>query len=286
MVFEGNRTKSDQFRREFRILMLSNRNHHSLAIPLDCIGVALSYIRGPKVDDWVQYMLNKVECTLRQGVQPEDEALWEMFIRDFSLSFTDTTKVQNVHQELLELQMQPNRLDDYISTFEHLCALVGWGVDNASTIMLFKKGLTRGLHKAMLKKVVPCLTMLRGWIEGARQQYKLWAEVRASLGGSFAKPARITQNKSQKWRTTLGKKQGGWKGVRQEDQMDVNTMEVNALTTEEKMKLQKVLQFSPHAVPHPVCLPLRYLTCYVLEVPVSVTCDHEYQLHKRDCLFH
>lgn len=238
-VFKGNHAKSNQFMREFRILMLSNRNHHSLAIHLDCISVALSYIHGPKVDDWVEYMLNKVERALRQGVQPEHEALWEMFIQDFSLSFTDTTKVQNVHQELLELQMQPNQLDDYISMSEHLHALVGWGADDASTIMLFKKGLTRGLHKAVLEKVLPHPTTIRGWIEAACQQYKLWAKVRASLGGSFAKPAGITQNQSQKWRVTLGKKQGGWKGVRQEDRMDIDTAEVNALTTEEKTKLQK-----------------------------------------------
>ena len=35
----------------------------------------------------------------------------------------------------------------------------------------------------------------------------------------------------------------------------------------------------------PLCLPLRCLTCYLLEVPASVACDHEYQLHKKDCLF-
>ena len=34
-----------------------------------------------------------------------------------------------------------------------------------------------------------------------------------------------------------------------------------------------------------LCLPLRCFTCYFLEVPVSVTCDREYRLHKMDCLF-
>ena len=96
-IFEENHAKSDQFMREFRILMLSNRNHHSLAIPLNRIGVALSCIHGLKVDNWVEYMLNKVEQALRQGVQPEHEVLWEMFRCDFSLSFTDITKVQNVY---------------------------------------------------------------------------------------------------------------------------------------------------------------------------------------------
>jgi hypothetical protein len=43
-VFDGDRSKSDQFLREFRILLLSNRGHHSLVILLDRISVALSYI--------------------------------------------------------------------------------------------------------------------------------------------------------------------------------------------------------------------------------------------------
>ena len=152
----------------------------------------LSYICGSKVDNWVEYMLNNVEHALRQGVQPEHEALWEMFICDFTLSFTDTIKVQNAHQELLKLQMQPNCLDNYIFNFEQLCTLIGWEADDTSTIMLFKKGLTRGLYKAILEKVIPHPTMLCRWIKATCQQYKLWAKVRASLGRSFAKPARIT----------------------------------------------------------------------------------------------
>ena len=55
--------------------MLSNHGHHAMAIPLDWIGVALSYIRGKKVDDWVELTLNKVDHVLQQGVLPMHEAL-------------------------------------------------------------------------------------------------------------------------------------------------------------------------------------------------------------------
>ena len=132
--------------------MLSNCGHHAMATPLDRIGVALSYIRGKKVDDWVELTLNKVDRALQQGVLPTHEALWEMFLRDFQSAFTDTTKTQNAHQELLELRMKPGFLDDYISSFEHLRHLAGWGADDVGTIMLFKKGLTQGLHRAVLEK--------------------------------------------------------------------------------------------------------------------------------------
>ena len=92
-VFNRDHSKSDQFLHEFWILMLSNHGHHVMATPLDRIGVTLSYIRGKKVNDWVELTLNKVDHTLQQGVLLTYEALWEMFLRDFQLSFTDMTKI-------------------------------------------------------------------------------------------------------------------------------------------------------------------------------------------------
>ena len=63
-VFNGDRSKSDQFLQKFHILMLSNHRHHAMATPLNHIGVALSYIRGKKVNDWVELTLNKVDRAL------------------------------------------------------------------------------------------------------------------------------------------------------------------------------------------------------------------------------
>jgi hypothetical protein len=237
-LFEGDRTKSDQFLRELNILMLANRGHPALTMPLDRIGIAISYIRGPKVDDWVEYMLNKIKRALAQGVQPQHEALWEMFIRDFRTSYTDTTKMQSAHQELLNLQMKPGALDDYVSAFEHCHQKAEWGTDDAGTIMLFKKGLTKGLHCTVLEKTYPHPTTLRGWIEAARHQYELWAEIKASMGGDFGRP-QISADEVSRWSTTLGTKRHPWQGTRRKERMDLDVVEVNALTTDEKTKLQK-----------------------------------------------
>jgi hypothetical protein len=218
-----------------------------LATPLDRIGVALSYICGKRVDNWVEYTLNKVDRALAQGVQLQHEALWNMFLRDFQLAFTDTTKVQSAHQELLDPKMEPGDLDFYISSFEHLCMRTGWGADDAGTIMLFKKGLTNGLHRAVLEKTTPRPDTLRGWFEATRKQYELWAEIKASLGGSLAKP----QQEQPKWRTQAsgGGSGGGaggntrrfhlWQGVRKEDCMDVDAATLAAITAEEKQRLMK-----------------------------------------------
>jgi hypothetical protein len=125
-IFDGDCSQSDKFLREFRIFRLSNRNNASMNVPLDCIGIATSYIRGKNMDDWVEYLMNKVDMVLAQGVLPEQEDLWNMFVRDFQLAFTDTTKKQTANKDLLNISMKPGELDQYISVFEHLCALAGW----------------------------------------------------------------------------------------------------------------------------------------------------------------
>jgi hypothetical protein len=235
VVFDGDRSQSNKFLREFRIFRLSNRNNASMNVPLDRIGIAASYIRGKNVDDWVEYMMNKVDMALAQGVLPEQEDLWDMFVRDFRLAFTDTTKKQTANKDLLNISMKLGELNQYISSFEHLRALAGWGANEPGTIMLFNKGLTNGLHRAVLEKTNPHPTTLHGWFEAARRQYELWAEIKASLGGGFQKPNPV---ESQKWKNVLGKKHP-WASVRKEDRMDLDAARIDALTTEEKTRLQK-----------------------------------------------
>jgi hypothetical protein len=208
-----------------------------MAIPLDRIGVALSHIRGTNVDDWVEYVLNKVDRALARGILPEQEDLWDMVVRDFQLAFTDTTKTRMAHKDPINLSMKPGELDQYITAFEHQRLQAGWGADDAGTITLFKKGLTNGLHRAVLEKTNPHPTTLRGCMEATRRQYELWAEIITSLGGNFGQN-KPTPAESQRRRGMLGKKHT-WAGVKKEDRMDLDAARVDALTTEEKTRLQK-----------------------------------------------
>jgi hypothetical protein len=50
-VFSGDQTKSDKFLREFRIYQMANRENPAMNHALDRIGIAISYICGPLVDD-------------------------------------------------------------------------------------------------------------------------------------------------------------------------------------------------------------------------------------------
>jgi hypothetical protein len=239
MVFTGDRTKSDKFLREFQIYQMANRENPAMNHALDRIGIAISYIRGLLVDDWVEHMLNQIDGYLGRGIRPQDERLWTMFKQTFQMFFTDTTKKQNAHQRLLALKMKQDALDDYIAEFEHLCTEARWGRNNARTLMIFKQGLTKGLHKAVLEKVQPHPTTLTEWENATQTQHALWAEIKASMDGYAPK---IPLPEAQKWRNALGKNwgnKGRWVIAKREDGMEVDTVEVNALTAEEQTRLQK-----------------------------------------------
>jgi hypothetical protein len=125
-----------------------------------------------------------------------------MFKQTFQMSFTNTTKKQSAHQRLLALKMKQDALNEYIAEFEHLCAEAGWGRDDARMLMIFKQGLTKGLHKAVLEKTPQRPSTLTQWENVARNQHALWAEVKASMEGYGQK---VTPAEGQKWWNILGK---------------------------------------------------------------------------------
>ena len=62
----------------------------------------------------------------------------------------------------------------------------------------------------------------------------------------------------------------------------VEVVEEAVVEEEDHLVVNLLLRFSPRLVPRSLCLP--FMTCYILKVPVLVTCDREYLLHKMDCL--
>ena len=59
-IFTGDRSKSNDFLREFKIYRMANSQNNSMLVPLDCIGLAISFIRRPMVNDWVEHMMNRI----------------------------------------------------------------------------------------------------------------------------------------------------------------------------------------------------------------------------------
>jgi hypothetical protein len=60
-VFTGDRSRSESFWNEFRRYRLLNQNNESISIPFFRVLMALSYIKGPMVEDWVNAQDEELE---------------------------------------------------------------------------------------------------------------------------------------------------------------------------------------------------------------------------------
>jgi Retrotransposon gag protein len=125
---------------DFKIYKIMNPLADVMKQPYACVATALSLIRGPKVDDWVDKQLKELEqkvCTTPRS----DEALWTDFEAAFTNAFTDTAKKEDAYQKLKHLKMKDKLVNDYITMFNSLAAKAGWELSNASTIDAFRSGL-------------------------------------------------------------------------------------------------------------------------------------------------
>ena len=130
-----------------------NDKHTNIQNSFKQVVTALHFIRGSNVNDWVEEQLisltNKVTATVNP-IDHGNEVLWNNFKQAFHAAFTDTTKKQSMHAMLYALKMRVGGLDNYIATFEHLAALVGYDLTDQGAVYLFTKNLERGLLNTIL----------------------------------------------------------------------------------------------------------------------------------------
>ncbi|KAH9000575.1 hypothetical protein EDB86DRAFT_3075046 [Lactarius hatsudake] len=154
--FSGNWSKSLQFLREF---------HHRVSL-------ALSYIRGPKVDDWGDKVSKELDDSVTTHVlklDEKDEVLWSSFEKAFKDAWTDTLSEQNALQKLTTLTMVGDDIDSYITTFDQLSIAAGWDPDANGTIEFFKRGMKKGLLVACLRRPMMPKKMSE-WRDAAREE--------------------------------------------------------------------------------------------------------------------
>jgi len=98
--------------------------------------VALSYIKGPCVDDWVAQEAQKVvtrvygrphdTLPVQATHQTDDEVLWNDFITDFTGTFADTASAKQGYANLTKPEMKGDEIDEYIAAFEYLSIRASW----------------------------------------------------------------------------------------------------------------------------------------------------------------
>ena len=133
-----------------------NCTHDSMTKAYDKVLTALTYIRGPMVNDWVDTQENnlvtRTDTTQPNHVREDDEVLWTEFETAFNDAWTDTSKKQNAYDQLMKLTMAGWDIDTYIATFERLALAAGWALNANGTIVRFREALRRGIHSKALDR--------------------------------------------------------------------------------------------------------------------------------------
>ncbi|KAH9038185.1 hypothetical protein EDB85DRAFT_2141940 [Lactarius pseudohatsudake] len=194
-VFTSERSKSDQFLRDFRRFKILNRTNDIMSNPYNRIMHALSYMRGSNIDNWVdkqdrdlELVINSTDPTIHKD--DTDEKLWDAFEKGFSeaCQWKDRTKVQNAYEQLMKLDMKTFDIDTYIATFKRLAAAAEWEPDAKGTITRFKSGLHPDIHRRVLwREKWP--TTMDGWKEKSREEVERMREIRSSFGPRHPNPS-------------------------------------------------------------------------------------------------
>jgi len=173
--FNGDRRKSQQFLHKFNLLWGLNENHEIMTVPYYCAIYALSLMRGPNVDDWVndQVLKLKEQNTRQQNpIDRTDVCHWDDFNNMFTMAFTDIALEQTAQQKLLAIKMHKHDLDTYIATFNHLCREAQYNHTAKGTIHLLAQGLNPAILKSILFGAGAIPVTMEEWENAARDELK------------------------------------------------------------------------------------------------------------------
>ena len=182
-IFTGDRSKSETFLQQFNIHWGLNENHEIMVSPYFRAMYALSLMKGPHINSWVNSQVTALRNKVDRQNNPLDRGnnvLWTDFTTAFTSAYTDTAKTQVAHQKLMNLKMHKEDLDTYIATFEQLAEEANFERDAQATINLFAKGLKLPLLQAILYRPTTPNTMTL-WQEAARDEQQKHAYREAIL---------------------------------------------------------------------------------------------------------
>ena len=93
-----------------------------MKIPFYQVLMALSYIKGPLVKDWVTSqawkLANSIDTTKCMHLLKDDELLWNNFETVFKNAWKDTTRSQSAYDQLINLCIKDLDIDMYTATFK------------------------------------------------------------------------------------------------------------------------------------------------------------------------
>ena len=134
MIFEGDHLKAESFLREFSTYLLVNYDVLALTSFIKQIAIALTCIKGPEVNQWIQQQL---EWLMTLQPNNDNNATYQQFIQNFHNHFMDLQKVQRARIELQTLKMTWPEIDEYISKFKCIAHEAGYNPVDHNTMQQF-----------------------------------------------------------------------------------------------------------------------------------------------------
>ena len=189
------------------------------------------------MDEWShEYADQLANEVYNNGVDPNNEQLWDDFVLAFVRRFRDTSEEERAWAQLLIIEMKNDDLDGYIAKFELLLRKAGRDRLEAANVDIFKQGLKTWLFQ-MIMQQRPLPLTLDEWQWTARDEFSVNAIIKATLGGGRAKGGFSAR---QNYYATLNStpKPSGRK-PHDPDTMDVDAMQTSKLSKEERDKLRE-----------------------------------------------
>ena len=153
-TFDGDRSKADGFITQFGLFRIINDRNPVITNPKRRVALALTYIRGPKVDAWVsqQYdaLLSIKANRARTHADADEETLWEDFIAEFKRAFAEPS--WEVFSRLESLRMAGDEVEMYIATFENLMRRAECKRESGPMVHYFRQGLPTNLERSITKR--------------------------------------------------------------------------------------------------------------------------------------
>jgi hypothetical protein len=236
-IFDGTRSKTSQFMIEFQLWWMINSQAEVMSNPFSRIALCLSFIRGPRVDNWVAEKINQLRRAVlgdpAQGLAAThlqtDEDLWHNFGADFRGTFEDTASEENAYAKLKSLRMDGDQIDEYIATFEVLLARAGWQRNDKGSIDLFFNGLSNKVQRKILSIYAILPVTIDDWQAAARQVVQRYRLMDVKVGPWKFKENKPNQRSGRNPRGQFRKAHDP--NAMDVDATEIDTAEINLATT-------------------------------------------------------
>jgi Retrotransposon gag protein len=130
-----------------------NADHEIMQSPYLCTMLALTFIKGPLVEDWATDQVKTLEEKVTRQVNPllqTDSTLWTDFVTTFDANFSNIAQKQHAMSALYHLHMQKDCFNDYVAAFKHFTKQAEFDLTHPATIQLFIMGIKNNLQNAIL----------------------------------------------------------------------------------------------------------------------------------------